>query len=261
MARQIEDAVSASGITLDDEAPPRTSWLCGLFTRRAPRSAPKPARVETATERAVFGVRKKQSTAEAASARLTSAAASVAQHADALGERASAARERARELMAVGKKSEAMLALKRSKALEKQAESASATRTALEQQLDVLESSALQREVAQALSASVTSTKQRTKGLLGRTETAVDEAQELKDFSDDIQQVLAGMQTDSLDEDELADELDAMVNEHEVASRETAPTVAPEPDSAAAVARKFPKAPTNKYARLDEIIEEGIALS
>jgi len=276
MAAAIDEAVASSGVTLDeDEGVAPRRWFCGLFSRRSPRAAApglatgsstKAAKPETAAERAVFGTRKKQSTAEAASARLNAAAASVAHHAETLGERAGAARAKARELMAAGKKAEAMLALKRSKALDKQAETATATQVALEQQVDVMESSALQKEVASALSASVASTKMKTKGLLGKTETAVDDAQELKDFSEDIAQVLSTMQTDDMDDDELASELDAMVHDHEQSVRETAPTVAPVPESGTAAAvRSFPKVPqvgtARKYARLDEIVEEGVQMS
>ena len=158
---------------------------------------------------------------------------------------------------------EAVLAHKRSRAIERQAESATATRTALEQQLDVLESSALQKEVAQALSASVASTKAKTKGLLGRTETAVEDAQELKDFSEDVQQVLSSMQHDDVDEDELAAELAQMVQAHEEQGRATAPTIAPVHAAAEVPVRSFPKVPvgSRKYARLEEIVEEGIAMA
>ena len=79
---------------------------------------------------------------------------------------------------------------------------------ALEQQLDVLAESELQREVASALSASVKSIKGKTKGLLGKTETAVDDAAEVADLAADMSQVLEGLTpANGVDEEDIADEL------------------------------------------------------
>ena len=82
-------------------------------------------------------------------------------HAAQLYAKAGASRSKAKALMAQGKKQEAMLALKRAKALEKQAEVAASTHAAIEQQQEMLQSSALQREVASALSASIATTKRK----------------------------------------------------------------------------------------------------
>ena len=79
-----------------------------------------------------------------AAERLAQAAESVQAHASQLSERGAAARARALELQMAGKKADALMALKRAKALEKQAATALSTHAALESQQDMLESSALQ---------------------------------------------------------------------------------------------------------------------
>ena len=117
-----------------------------------------------------------------------------------------------------------MVALKRAKALEKQAEVAASTHAAIEQQKDMLESSALQREVATALSASIATTKKKTKGLLEKAESAVDGSAELKDAVEDINEVMGGLSTtDQFDEDDLLEELELMQQETQ---EEAAPEVA-----------------------------------
>ena len=112
--------------------------------------------------------------------------------------------------MGQGKKSEALMALKKAKAIEKQLETAQSTHVALETQVDVLAQSELQKQVASALSASVATTKKKTKGLLGRTETAVEDAAELKDLAEDISSAMGGLSTEVFDDDELMEELMAM---------------------------------------------------
>ena len=156
----------------------------------------------------IFGkVKSKVSAAE----KLNHAAESMQAHVDQLAERARAARAKAQELNASGKRNEALAALKRAKTLEKQLEGATATHAALEQQVDVLAESELQKEVASALSATVEVTKKKTKGLLGKAEHAVDGAVELKDIADDLAQTLGGLQTEVYDDDELLEELESMM--------------------------------------------------
>ena len=138
------------------------------------------------------------------------AASQVSSHAEGLAERAAQARKKAQLLASMGRKQEAMLALRRCKTLEKQAETALATHAAIEQQQDMLQSSALQRDVASALSSAVKSTKVKTKGLLERTEDAVDSSAELKDAFDDISEVLGGLNKNDFDEEELMAEIEAM---------------------------------------------------
>ena len=223
MAHEIDRVVKAGQLALDDEEEAvqgcGAKFFCGMLGRRRRAAAAQAQaqaqagsasgehRAHTGMDARLFGQRGKTATA---ADRLNHAAESVEAHAGQLGERARAARAKAKELFAAHKKPEAMAALKRAKALEKQLETASATHAALEQQVDVLAESALQKEVASALSASVASTKKKTKGLMSKAEDAVDGATELKDFADDIAQTLGTLQTDTFDDDELLEELEAM---------------------------------------------------
>ena len=119
------------------------------------------------------------------------------------------------------------MALKRCKTLEKQAETALATHAAIEQQQDMLQSSALQRDVASALSSAVKSTKVKTKGLLEKTEDAVDTSAELKDAFEDISEVLGGLNRNDFDEDELMAEIEAMSQSETATAQTEAPVEAP----------------------------------
>lgn len=165
--------------------------------------------LHSAMDSRLFGKRGKQTSA---TDKLSHAVESVAQHVDQLSEKAQAARSKARELFAADKKADAMAALKRAKMIEKQLESASSTHMALERQMDVLAESALQKEVASALSTAVASTKKKTKGLLSKAEDAADGATEMKDFADDVAHALGSIQVDTFDDDELLDELNGMVH-------------------------------------------------
>jgi len=176
---------------------------------------------------AVFG--QSASSGANTNARLEQAAAQMENHADQLYAKAGASRAKAKSLMAQGKKQEAMVALKRAKALEKQAEVAASTHAAIEQQKDMLESSALQREVASALSASIATTKRKTKGLLEKAETAVDDSAELRDAVGDISDVMSGLaKADDYDEDDLLEELELLAQSPE-------DEAAPEQEPAAAL--------------------------
>jgi len=199
----------------DDRAAPR-GWGCfGWLLRRRRRGAS--AATGASLEQAVFGHKAATAAASAsATDRLSTAARSMESHAEGLGERARAARARAKALMSAGKKPEAMAMLKKAKHAEAQYENALATHSALERQIDVLAESALQREVATALSASVSVAKKKTLGLLSKTEAAVDSAVELKDFAEDVSQAFGGLQTDNYDDDELLQELQEMSMEEEV---------------------------------------------
>jgi hypothetical protein len=179
--------------------------------RLAREEAQVSVRPQSRMETALFGQKRGAgATGQTAADKLQSAAASVATHVEQLEEKASLARARAAQLMADGNKQGAMMALKKAKAAEKQLETATATHAALESQVDVLAQSELQKQVASALSASVASTKKKTKGLLDKAETAVDEAIELKDFAEDVTAALGGLQVDQFDEDELMAELEEM---------------------------------------------------
>lgn len=177
-------------------------WRSGR--QRIARDEVVTARSAGSADVRLFGQHKQQTSA---SDKLANAAKSVEAHVEQLSEKASLARAKAAQLASLGKKAEAMASLKKAKLLEKQLETATHTHAALETQVDVLAQSALQREVASALSASVATSKKKSKGLLSRTETAVDEAAELKDLAEDISNAMGGLQNDVFDEDELEAEL------------------------------------------------------
>jgi len=234
---------------LDPREQPGCAAGCFPWLRRSGRSR---VAQEQALEVAVFGKSAAVSNVANANARLEKAAEQMESHAEQLYGKAGASRSKAKALMNQGKKQEAMLALRRAKALEKQAEVAASTHAAIEQQKDMLESSALQREVATALSASIATTKQKTKGLLEKTENAVDSSAELKDAVDDINEVMGGLSTsDQFDEEDLMEELELMQRE---AEEEAAPEAAPAVEAKAEVEPQaivvgidpemFPKAPT-----------------
>ena len=217
---------------------------CFPWLRRSGRSR---LAQDSGLEVAVFGKSAAVSSAANANARLEKAAEQMENHAEQLYAKAGASRSKAKALMAQGKKAEAMVALKRAKALEKQAEVAASTHAAIEQQKDMLESSALQREVATALSASIATTKHKTKGLLEKAENAVDGSAELKDAVDDINEVMGGLNTgDQFDDDDLMEELELMQRETEEEEAST-PAAKAEVEPQAIVVgidpAQFPKAP------------------
>jgi hypothetical protein len=198
-------------------------------------------------EVAVFGQGASSGTANA-NARLEKAAEQMANHADQLYAKASASRAKAKALFDLGKKQEAMAALRRAKALEKQAEVAASTHSAIEQQKDMLESSALQREIASALSASIATTKKKTKGLLEKAESAADDSAELRDQVDDISEVMGGLaKVDDYDDDDLLAELEGLASVPEgVEAPEVATAVADVAPAAIVVGIDpglYPKAP------------------
>ena len=161
------------------------------------------------------------------------AAASEAMRArvESLESRASEGRAAAAAAMKAGNKASAMRELKRAKMLEKQALSTQGAMDALEAQSDMLEQTALQKEVAAALGATAKSLK-KEKGLLSKAEDAVDAAAEMRDMHEDLTQVMAGLGdavSNDVDEDELLEELQSMV-----ADNDTEPTV---PDVVAASAQ------------------------
>lgn len=264
LAAKIDEMVARGELSVDEEGSVvGCDPLCGLLSRRRRKRVPAEAsapKSQSGLEKAVFGARSGKTMT--AAERLAQAAESVQAHASQLSERASAARARALELQMAGKKADALMALKRAKALEKQAATALSTHAALESQQDMLESSALQREIASALSASVASTKTKSKGLLSKTETAVDDAAELKDAFEEVTEALGGLQSHYGDEDdeELLAELQTMVAEVPVAAPTEAvataspPTISGAPATAstdvAQVVAAFPKAPKRETERL-----------
>ena len=225
-------------------------WRSGR--QRVARDDGLSVRSSSSADVRIFGQHKQQTTA---TDKLASAAKSVEAHVEQLSDKASLAKTRAAQLAAAGKKAEAMASLKKAKLLEKQLETATQTHAALETQVDVLAQSALQREVASALSASVATSKKRSKGRRSRTENAVDEAAELKDLAQDISQAMGGLQNDVWDEDELEAELAELaapaVSTKAVRFQEVTPESAGEVVAGVGVGA-FPTAPTALPARADD---------
>ena len=240
MSKRIDKLVSHGD--LEEEALRRGCGAgCVPWLRRSGRSR---LAQESDLEVAVFGRSAAVSSAVNANARLEKAAEQMENHAEQLYAKAGASRSKAKTLMAQGKKVEAMVSLKRAKALEKQAEDAASTHAAIEQQKDMLESSALQREVANALSVSISSTKQKTKGLLEKAENAVDGSAELRDAVDDISEVMGGLNTnDRYDEGELLEELRLMAQEGEEEAPSARAVVEPQAIVSGIEPALYPKAP------------------
>lgn len=145
---------------------------------------------------------------------------------ESLEARASEGRTAAAAAMKAGNKASAMRELKRAKMLEKQALSTQGAVDALEAQSDMLEQTALQKEVAAALGETAKSLK-KEKGLLSKAEDAVEAAAEMRDMHEDLTQVMAGLGdavSNDVDEDELLEELQSMVAEND--SEPTVPDVA-----------------------------------
>ena len=262
MAAKIDKIVGE----LDDDTQRRgCGGGCFPFLMRRGRSR---IAQESGMEVAVFGQSAAGGGAAHANARLEKAAAQIEDHASQLYAKAGASRSKAKALMNQGKKQEAMLALKRAKALEKQAEVAASTHAAIEQQQEMLESSALQREIASALSASIASTKKKTKGLLEKAENAVDGSAELHDVAQEINEVMGGLaKVDDYDEDELMEELEQMQEE---TGEEAAPEAAPEPVAAKAEVEpqaivvgidpsQFPSAPKSKREMKQKLLSADSA--
>ena len=167
------------------------------------------ATVPQKTQRTSTGA-KAASKPSVASARLATASEAIDARIAALNAKAGAQRAAARAAMAAADKRGALLALKRAKHLEKQAEVASQSAIVVESQMEALEMSEVQRSVALALSGAVKGMKRGTKGLLDKAETAVEGAQELGDLQNDISAVFSELSTTvqpDLDHDDLEEEL------------------------------------------------------
>jgi hypothetical protein len=233
--KEVQDKVLRLEKAMQEDQPRRGGCLAWLFR-------PRSRQPSAALDQAVFG--HKSTASSSASDRLNTAARSM--------------EAKAKALMASGKKPEALAWLKKAKQAESQHSNAVATHAALERQIDVLAESALQKEVATALSASVAVAKKKTVGLLSKTEDAVDLAVELKDFAEDVSQAFGGLQTDNYDDDELLEELQAMSMEEEIEES----MEAPEPVVAVPVVDPgaYPVAPSaKKLERKSLLADDGAA--
>ena len=260
VAKQIDRMVEQGAIRIDADDMQRQGCGSGCFSffRRGRSRLAQ----EQAIEVAVFGQNGASSSTANANARLEKAAEQMENHAEQLYVKASASRSKAKALMGQGKKAEAMAALKRAKGLEKQAQVAASTHAAIEQQQDFLESSALQREVATALSASVAATKKKTRGLLEKAESAVDDSAELRDAVEDISEVMGGLNTgDQYDEADLMEELELMAQESEAASEPASAEAEVEPQAIVVGIDPslFPKAPREKAEAKQKLLEADSA--
>ena len=150
---------------------------------------------------------------------------------ESLDARAEASRAQAKSLMQSGKKSEAMAALKRSRALTSSSTALHAQSLALEQQMDAVDSANIQSEMTASLNLALKASKKATKGLLGKTERAVETGSELVDQADDVRQLFSELRVGSIDddEDELAAELESMLMADTASDvKDVAPLVAPQ---------------------------------
>jgi len=161
--------------------------------------------------RAVFGLAGSKKVTP--KSKLQSAAELMKSRVESLENRSAQAKSLAQENMQAGNRAAALRELKRSKALEKQANSTQSALDAIEAQNDMLEQTALQKEVANAIGATAKTLK-KEKALLSKAENAVDAAAEMKDIHDDITQVMAGLgenMASEYDDDDLLAELEGMV--------------------------------------------------
>ena len=200
--QQAEDRVAGCGGVVD-----LLSRLMGRRPSLPEADGPTAASAAAPASRLLFG--KKVSANE----KLQQALDAVIERREALASRAEAARSSARSWLAASKKREALASLKRAKVLEGQLQAVLSTETALEQQMSALESSELNKEVSDAMSASLKKARKGLKGLTGRVDDAVEGASELSDLSNEVASLLGEGARDTFDDDELEAELLAMTNE------------------------------------------------
>lgn len=130
-----------------------------------------------------------------------------------LEQRAAEQRSEAARLVKLGQKSAAMRALKKAKQLEASAAANSASLDAVEQQVDLLAQAAVQKTLTSALETTSKSMKKDTK-IVARAEKAVDDMAEVRDQAEDLNAAMSELANhggNDIDEDELAEELEAMM--------------------------------------------------
>lgn len=195
----------------------------------------------TNTKARLFGV-----AARSPASKLERAASSLQHRVEALETRAQQHRQVATCKMraAAPDKAGALRELRKAKQCEKQAASAQGVLDSLESQADLIEQTALQRQVADALGSTAKSMK-KDKKLLSRAEDAVDNAHEIKDLHDDLASVMEGFgggAAAEYDEDELLSELQGMLDE----------SPPPGPPDQVAQARASAQQLEHKHAQEDE---------
>jgi hypothetical protein len=174
-----------------------------------------------------------------------------------LDARAEAARTQAKALMKAGKKAEAMTALKRSRALASSSTALHTQSLALEQQLDGVEAAKMQAEMTASLGIALKASKKATRGLLDKTEHAVETGGELLDQAEDVRNLFSELRVGSVDEDdsELEAELESMC-QSESTHASASPASAPQPQIAA-----YPSAPSTVVAagQVEVVATAGLA--
>lgn len=207
------------------------------------------AYVSTSTRESATRLFQKQSTEQ----KLAIAMDGLRQRTSVLEARVAECRAAASASMKAGNKTAAIRELKRSKTLEKQLSTTQSVLDSMEAQSDLLEQTALQKQVASALGSSA-KTLQKEKKILSSAESAVDQAAELRDLSHDLTDVLAGLEAPvDYDEDDLLAELqgmevdddpppvDSAKQEIEMLEKKHAAF-----DEARKISAAMPKAPTNR---------------
>ena len=166
--------------------------------------------------RAVFGLPVSASQrAEEARTKLESALVAMRARVDQLETRANESRSEAARLARGNQKAQALRMLKKAKAVEAQLASNQAAVDAVEQQLDTLTQAAMQKTLASAL-ASTSKTFKRDAKALQVAESAIEDAAEARDMATDLNTVVAEFAQNGTayeDDDELLDELNAMVEQ------------------------------------------------
>lgn len=146
--------------------------------------------------------------------KLEKAAAAMRHRIELLEDRAKIAREAAAQSMRAGQKAAALRELRRAKLVERQVISTQGALDALDVQVDLIEQTSIQHEVAEALGATAKTLK-KNKKLVARAEEAVDASNDVKDLHDDLSQVMSTFGETvaaEFDEDELLAELNALVD-------------------------------------------------
>lgn len=189
--------------------------------------------------KAVFGSKK-----VSGNAKLLSAAEQLACHIQSLEERASSSEAEVKRLLAAGKKTEALRQLKKTKLVSGRLAQAQSAADALEAQIDALEGAALNASLSSALKQSSKSMKKH-KRLLTSAENAVDQASEHRDMARDLETVMGefGQGAQDVDEDELIEELEAMMVDNLSPSLTAAPSALPVNASTAFAMATMPSAP------------------
>ena len=130
-----------------------------------------------------------------------------------LEQRAAEQRSEAARLVKLGQKTAAMRALKKAKQIEASVAANSASLDAVEQQVDMLAQAAEQKTLTSALE-TTSKTMQKDKKMVARAERAVDDAVEVRDMADDLNNAmseLANHNNADFDDDDLQEELEAMI--------------------------------------------------